>query len=107
MKDQESNRRPHTPCPAALPVEVEQWVHGRVCNKFVWNLPNMENGLQRRETLLAIQGLVLSNYCPIRGEGTQCGLASTVGLRKTQTHCHCSVINVFGGDHVITVVWPK
>jgi len=26
MKDQESNPRPHTPRPAALPVKVEQWV---------------------------------------------------------------------------------
>jgi len=25
MKDQESNPRPHTPRPAALPVKVEQW----------------------------------------------------------------------------------
>jgi len=26
MKDQESNPRPHTPRPAALPIKVQQWV---------------------------------------------------------------------------------
>jgi len=30
MKGQESNPRPHTPRPAALPVKVEQWVRSLV-----------------------------------------------------------------------------
>jgi len=74
MKNQESNPRPHTPCPAALPVEVEQWVAigSFLCLSTRWSPPLLLSTQPHRNLFFWAEGQFFGNlpqrWCSEQGK---------------------------------------